>query len=316
MTAEPAGLRHQALVYADEDDFVSCVGTWLREGLSAGEETLLVAPRPKLSWLRDELGPEAVAVTLVDATDFSGPLGPVFAGLERMHERHAAAGGGPVRLAAELDLHVRAASSADAFLRWEAAVNVLYADYPASILCPYDATRLSDETLTQARATHPDLLEGGRLAPSAGFTDPATFLEGRARSHPARAAAGESWRLRGPEDLGEVRRHVRDAARREGLGEAAGADLALAADEIAANAILHGEPPRSFQVVRDGADLLCAVRDAGPGPADPLAGFRTPDRRRGDGRGLWLANQLCDVVEIRALPTGAEVVVRMAVPGT
>ena len=46
MTAEPAGLRHQALVYADEDDFVSCVGTWLREGLSAGEETLLVAPRP------------------------------------------------------------------------------------------------------------------------------------------------------------------------------------------------------------------------------------------------------------------------------
>ena len=40
------------------------------------------------------------------------------------------------------------------------------------------------------------------------------------------------------------------------------------------------------------------MRDAGSGLPDPLAGYLPPDRRRFSGRGLWLAHQLCDSVEI------------------
>jgi hypothetical protein len=37
---------------------------------------------------------------------------------------------------------------------------------------------------------------------------------------------------------------------------------------------------------------------------DPLAGRRRPDADAVDGRGLWLINQVCDLVELRSGPSG------------
>ena len=46
--------------------------------------------------------------------------------------------------------------------------------------------------------------------------------------------------------------------------------------------------------------------------ADPLVGRQTPSPERAGGRGLWLANQLCDLVQIRSGASGT--VVRLHVP--
>jgi polyphosphate glucokinase len=62
------------------------------------------------------------------------------------------------------------------------------------------------------------------------------------------------------------------------------------------------------------AAVVCEVADGGQaaGPiADPMVGRERPATGRDSGRGLWLANQLCDLVQLRTSGTGT--VVRMHV---
>ena len=55
------------------------------------------------------------------------------------------------------------------------------------------------------------------------------------------------------------------------------------------------------------------MRDGGPGVDDPLRGWEEPPRDGSRGRGLWLARQLCDVVELGRDEEGAVAVLRVAV---
>ena len=41
-------------------------------------------------------------------------------------------------------------------------------------------------------------------------------------------------------------------------------------------------------------------------PWAPLAGRIEPQTRHTRGRGLWLANQLCDLIQIRSVPEGTQ----------
>jgi anti-sigma regulatory factor (Ser/Thr protein kinase) len=55
----------------------------------------------------------------------------------------------------------------------------------------------------------------------------------------------------------------------------------------------------------DGA-AVCEIRDAGF-IAQPLAGREPPERGNGGGYGLWLANQVCELVQVRSSPAGTTV---------
>jgi anti-sigma regulatory factor (Ser/Thr protein kinase) len=49
--------------------------------------------------------------------------------------------------------------------------------------------------------------------------------------------------------------------------------------------------------------LICEVDDEGH-IHDPLVGRVRPDTEEYGGRGMWLVNQLCDLVQLRSFPTG------------
>ena len=49
--------------------------------------------------------------------------------------------------------------------------------------------------------------------------------------------------------------------------------------------------------------LICEVRDSGR-LDDPLAGRRRPEIPELGGHGLWIANQICDLVQLRSLRGG------------
>jgi len=66
----------------------------------------------------------------------------------------------------------------------------------------------------------------------------------------------------------------------------------------------------AFDQERDG-DVVCEVTDGGR-LDDPLAGRRTPAPSEPGGRGLWLMNQLCDLVELRATAAGVTLRLHMA----
>jgi anti-sigma regulatory factor (Ser/Thr protein kinase) len=90
------------------------------------------------------------------------------------------------------------------------------------------------------------------------------------------------------------------------LDDERGERLVLAVNELASNSIRHGGGRGRLLVWREADTLLCEVRDDGH-IADPLAGRRRPMIEEYGGRGMWLANQLCDLVQVRSSPRGSVV---------
>jgi serine/threonine-protein kinase RsbW len=112
-------------------------------------------------------------------------------------------------------------------------------------------------------------------------------------------------------DLGELRRLVVSAAVEAGLSDRRASDLALACNEIATNAIVHGRPPATARIWGEDGKVVCEVTDAGGGIKDPHPGRDAPLPGAPGGRGMWLARQLTDELEIRE-GGGCRVLVRAA----
>jgi anti-sigma regulatory factor (Ser/Thr protein kinase) len=114
----------------------------------------------------------------------------------------------------------------------------------------------------------------------------------------------------GLDDLHDVRSLVAVAGSAGGLSPAQVADLAVAASELASNSILYGGGRGLLTVWEDGAAVMVEVADAGT-IEDPMVGQMRPDPSEEHGRGLYIANQLCDEVRIDSSPTGTRVRLRM-----
>ena len=102
-----------------------------------------------------------------------------------------------------------------------------------------------------------------------------------------------------PGEIAPVRDAVHDLAERAGYGERAD-DLALAIDELIANAQEHGAAPIHVVAEADaGTGVRVEVCDSGSG-FDWSEAVREhpplPDSRR--GRGLWIVRQLVDRVTV------------------
>ena len=95
-----------------------------------------------------------------------------------------------------------------------------------------------------------------------------------------------------------------------GLGAERTADLVLAVDEIVTNSVRHGGGAGTLRAWIDGDAVVCEVNDDGY-LQDPLVGRRRPTPDAMGGRGLWLANQLCDLVQVRNGVEGCVVRVRV-----
>ena len=104
-------------------------------------------------------------------------------------------------------------------------------------------------------------------------------------------------------DLAVVRSFVGERARRAGFCDERRSDLVLAVNELATNSMRHAGGRGSLSVWQDNGTLLCEIADQGH-IADPLAGRERPPDARGGGRGLWLVNHLCDLVEMRTSQAG------------
>ena len=116
----------------------------------------------------------------------------------------------------------------------------------------------------------------------------------------------------GLDELHDVRSLVAATATAGGLSPRRTDDLVAAASELAANSILHGGGRGLATVWSGDGAVFVEVADAGT-ITDPLVGRRCPDPAVEHGRGLYIANQLCDEVTIDSGPSGTRVRVRMDV---
>jgi anti-sigma regulatory factor (Ser/Thr protein kinase) len=109
----------------------------------------------------------------------------------------------------------------------------------------------------------------------------------------------------------DIRELVRASATAAGLGPSRVGEVVLAAHEVAMNALTHGRGDGVVELWRDGGELVCEVRDRGPGMTDPSAGSAPPDPDELRGRGLWIARHLCELVEIETGEAGTRVRLRV-----
>ena len=197
--------------------------------------------------------------------------------------------------------------------RHEALLNLAFAGVPAWwLLCPFDTGVLGADVLEEAERSHPFVSEAGVAWQSAAYRGLEQVAEPVATplpdlpGPPAELGFG-SGSLTGLRDL--VSRHAAAA----GLDSSRAADLVLAVDELATNSLRHGGGRGTLRIWRDDGTLVCEVRDAGR-IENPMAGRERPPPERDGGRGLWMVNQLCDLVQLRSFPDGVTVRVHMYLP--
>jgi anti-sigma regulatory factor (Ser/Thr protein kinase) len=108
------------------------------------------------------------------------------------------------------------------------------------------------------------------------------------------------------EDLSELRQLVAGWAAREAMSAEPADELVLSVHEIATNSIRHGGGMGMLRLWRTSDSLVCEVQDAGH-ITDPALGRIQPGASALESRGLWIANQLCDLVQIRSGAEGTRV---------
>jgi len=303
--APGSSFRHEVLLYSGEAEFADRVGGFVREGVEAGEPVLVAVSPTKIEILRRALGGCARWVTFVDMDALGSNPARILPTWRTFATPHLAAGrrlrgvGEPIspgRSAAELvECH-----------RHEALLNLAFDGGGAWwLVCPYDAGALPAEVIAEARCTHPLVWTSHNGQPSAEYRGRFAAAEPFVTPLPEPPAlVEETTFMLG--DLRTVRAVIAAAAREWGLPEARVADMILAAGEVAANSIRHGGGRGTMQVWYEDDTAVCEIRDAGY-IEEPLAGREPPQTGRGGGYGLWLANQVCDLVQVRSSPAGTTV---------
>lgn len=304
VTPGPPRFRHQALLYAADHECVDGVARFLREGISGSEPTLVAMPRPALDDVRDAMtGTEREQVVWHDMAEIGANPARLIPQMSAFAAQH---GNATVRLVGQPLWPGRRAEEVEEVARHESISNLAFARRGAVALCPYDTRVMADDVVDSVRRTHPLLADAtGRVGASPDFEDPAGFC------------AAHRWPLRPPpadaaafplnvENLSAGRDLVRDHAIRTGLTEARLGDLLVAFTEAATNALLHGSGDGTLLVWDEPPCLVIEVDGDGV-ISDPLAGRRLPATDGNGGRGLWLINELCDLVQLRSGPGGTTV---------
>jgi anti-sigma regulatory factor (Ser/Thr protein kinase) len=80
----------------------------------------------------------------------------------------------------------------------------------------------------------------------------------------------------------------------------------LAVNELTTNTIVHTPGSGTLGIWSEPQTVVCEIRDSGF-IADAFAGRHSPTDSADHGRGLWMANQLCDLVQIRSNNSGTTI---------
>jgi anti-sigma regulatory factor (Ser/Thr protein kinase) len=294
------GFQHEALIYDGSAEYLAGTVPFVQAGLEAGQRILVAVGPEQTELLRRELGADARRVSFTDMREVGRNPATI---IPLWRDFVDGAGGGAVRGIGEPVWASRSEAALEECGRHEALLNLAFDGGPAwDLLCPYDATSIGDDVMEKVAHSHPRLQREGRHEPSAAYDpNPDCFAGGL----PSPIASPERFEF-GVEELGEVRRRVAAAAEEAGIDPDGVADLITATSELAANSVMHGGGSGSLRLWRDAGRLLVEVEDRGR-IEDPLVGRIRPDISQVGGRGLWMVNELCDLVQIRSGEAGTTV---------
>lgn len=175
-TVSPELLRHRALVYSSDDEYMASSVPFLMEGITRSDSVLAVTDKRHMRLLRDALGDNAPHVEFVDSSEwYSSPRATSNAYRAFVRERFER--GAPwVRIIGEPVWAGRPEGEVAEWIRYESMINLSFASSPATIVCTYDARSVPDSVLASARRAHPEVAGAGGATTSLAYRDPEAFL--------------------------------------------------------------------------------------------------------------------------------------------
>lgn len=300
-TEEEALFRHEAMPYDSIEDLVGQVTDFLEPGLTRGDLAMIVVESEKTARFRNAFGERVEVAAMEEVAPNPGRLISLW---HDFLEDNCVPGdmvwgvGEPVypgRRKAELveaQIHERLLDRAFAGSK-----------YRLMTVCPYDTGQLAPEAIEEMERSHLYILDGGETRRNPRFEpEEGHVLDGDLPAPPI------------PEDwftpftaigLAGMRRDLAEQARDLGVLSERIPDLLLAVNEIATNSVLYAGGG-TLGVWPDNGHMVCEVRDRGY-IRDELVGRRRPDYKQERGRGIWLANQVSDLVQLRTGPSGTRV---------
>jgi hypothetical protein len=299
--------EHWACIYDDDSQFLDTAVPFLADGLALGEPVLAVTTPANLELLGTALGQRSGDVDYAESAFFGRrPPRRVAAFYRYWKGGRGSPRSGRVRILAEPVWAGRSAREITAWTRMEAALNVTLAPTSISMICPYDARTTDAGVLADALRTHPVQVAGSRPSPSPQYTDPVAFARAcdtRPLADPPPGA--EEFGFDG--DLRGLRRFIAGSAGAHAVAGDRADMLVLAVSEVGAYLKSQWTPSATVRTWEQPGAVVCDFRQPGASIGDPFLGLRPAELVPGDGDGLWLANQICDWLDIRSGPDGCEI---------
>ncbi len=305
--------HHATLFYAGEDGFLQGTMPFVEAAVRAEEPILVAVARPRIKHLREALGRDAEQVHFADMRVLGSNPARIIPAWRKFladyaPDEQSACGIGEPIWAGRSDAELTECQ------RHESLLNVAFDGGRAwRLLCPYDLDALDEQVIEAARRSHPFIAQAHDG--TSHLSDAYAQLE--ETTGPFEGTLPEP--LTQPQELSFTSATLRDLRMFVSSGAAAASldgnraeDLVLAVNELAANSLRHGGGTGTLRMWMEADTLLCEVCDRGH-ITEPLVGRNAPLPTQVTGRGLWVVNHLCDLVQIRSTPTGSTVRVHMRV---
>lgn len=298
-----AGFRHEAVLYrGGTGGLLEAVVPFVTEGLEAGEPVMVAEPPEAIAALESALGPDSSRVTFVDMSALGRNPARIIPEWLRFVDRFG--GRGPVRGVGEPAWPGRREVEFDECLLHEALINTAFDAGPEwRLLCPYDESALPAEVIDDALRTHPYVAAPDREP--GGYVRRTDARDEFTRPLPAAPVNAEEI-VFDAADLAGLRSVVRRLCDQAALNEDRTDELVLAAHELAGNSVQHAGGHGTLRAWQTRNALVIEVADTGS-IADPLVGREPVLDLAESGRGVAIANQLCDLVQVRSCDTGTTV---------
>ena len=291
--------RHEAFLWRDPADFTATLVSFIEEGLDVGEPVMVALTPLHTQWLHDGLsGPAAERVEFVDMARLGGNPARIIPAWQRFLETQSEPGR-PVRGVGEPIWPGRHPQELLECQLHEALLNVaIDPDLPLWLICPYDADTLSHAVIEEAHRSHPVIVEAGTHRGSAHYA-------GRAHVDTLFAAelSPPAGRYREAvitaETLNRVPAYVKLELYVAGLPVDRAGQIAIAVKRLTRDSLRRGSPSVTIRIWSEPDALICEVADDIT-VTNPLHGRTVPTNEH---EGLWEANQVCDLVQLRSTPT-------------
>lgn len=300
------GFRHQALFYSGEEEFLAGALPFIRDAVAAGEPIMVAVGAARIELLKSRLNGAADRVAFADVHEIGHNPALILPAWQDFVSANAA-GGRRLRGIAEPVCAARTPAQVAECGHHESLLNLAFDPGPPWwLLCPYDTTALDPAVVAGAARNHPLIQEEGVERESDAYIEPAASgapFSGRLSAPPV---IPEEIVFESPDDLEAARRFVAEQAATEEVDSERADGLVLAVDEVVTNALRHGGGRGVVRAWGEGGGMICEVSDAGT-ISDPMVGRVRPDVNELGGRGLWIANHFCDLVQIRSSRAGTVV---------